>query len=487
MTETGIELAAPTIGGRVSVLAWSGLESACRQILSLLFFLGTIRFLSPADLGVFSLGVALMGIFAIVIDEPIGEALVQKHMVTSSDWNTGYTVNIGIATVCLVFACAASPLLAGFLHQPLLMMVIPALAVSSAAGAMGNIHKSFLGRSLKFRTIAQIALMAQLLAGIGSVGAAAAGLGYWALVVNVLGGALLTSLVFRFVAPWKPQFRVNAETVRSRQQYVGYSIAIRSIYLLRDQSLFVVVGALGDLKAVGYLSLAMRIARGLGQLFEEVTSRPLISLISRQQNDLARFGDVLQTVLLIIGLVAFPSFIGLAELGTPVISSLVGAQWAPAGQFLPWICAGLSGWLFLHIITVALRARGLGRLAVCLTAPAVFADVVIFFSAVWIGLDWALKIWAIRALLTLPVLISVLSARLGVSVRSLAQTWGAPLTASVLMLLFLHWLEESQLPANSPLSLLALVTAGAIIYGIALFALCPRRLRNKILRGTHWR
>ena len=78
MTETGIELAGPTVGGRVSVLAWSGLESACRQILSLLFFLGTIRFLSPADLGVFSLGVALMGIFAIVIDEPIGEALVQK-------------------------------------------------------------------------------------------------------------------------------------------------------------------------------------------------------------------------------------------------------------------------------------------------------------------------------------------------------------------------------------------------------------------------
>src|SRR5207248_8670066 len=126
-------------------------------------------------------------------------------------------------------------------------------------------------------------------------------------------------------------------------------------------------------------------------------------------------------------------------LGTPVISSLVGAQWAPAGQFLPWICAGLSGWLFLHIITVALRARGLGWLAVCLTAPAVFADVAIFFSAAWVGLDWALKIWAIRALLSLPVLISVLSGWLGVSVRSLLQVWAAPLTASVLMVVFLRW------------------------------------------------
>ena len=368
------------------------------------------------------------------------------------------------------------------------MMVIPALAVSSVVGAMGNIHKSFLSRALKFRSIAQIALMAQAFAGIASVGAAAAGLGYWALVMNVLGGALVTSLAFRFVAPWKSRFRIDAETVRSRRQYVGYSIAIRSIYLLRDQSLFVVIGILGDLKAVGYLSLAMRIARALGQLFEEVTSRPLVSLISRQQHDLERFGDVLQTVLLIIGLVAFPSFIGLAALGTPVISSLVGPQWAPAGRFLPWICAGLSGWLFLHIVAVALRAGGLGRLAVCLTAPAVFADVAIFLSAAWIGLDWALKVWAVRALLSLPVLISVLSVRLGVSARSLAQIWAAPLTASVLMLLFLHWLDESQLPANGLLSLLLLIAAGAIIYGIALFALCPRSLRNKILLGgAFWR
>jgi PST family polysaccharide transporter len=483
MTESGTDLAAPKLRARISVLAWSGLESTCRQIISLLFFFGTVRFLSPSDLGVFSLGVALMGIFAIFIDEPVGEALVQQHVAATSDWDTGYSVNMAIALLCLLLACVASPLLSRLLQQPLLLFVIPALALSSLVGAMGNIHKSYLSRSFKFRTIAQTALAAQLLAGAVSLGAAALGYGYWALVLNVLCAALVTSVTYRVVCSWRPRLRIDPATVRARASYVGYSMAIRSLYLLRDQSLFIVAGTMGDLKTVGYLSLAMRVARALGQLFEEVTSRPLISLISRQQHDLAQFGDVLRTVLQIIGLIAFPSFIGLAELGTPVISHLIGARWAPAGQFLPWICAGLSGWLFLHVIAVALRARGLGRLAVYLTAPTICIDVAIFASASVFGLDWALRLWAARALMTFPALMWVLSVQLGVSVRALAGIWAAPAAASVLMLVSLRWLEDDGVSNSGVLGLLTLIIAGAAVYGITLLALSWRATHRKLRFG----
>ncbi len=485
MTELGTELAAPKLRARVSVLAWSGLESACRQILSLLFFFATVRFISPSDLGVVSLGMALTGIFAIFIDEPIGEALVQQAKTTTSDWDTGYTVNIAIALLCLLLACVTGPVLAKLLQQPLLMFVIPALAVSSVFGAVGNINRAYLSRSLQFRKIAQTALVAQVCAGLVSLSLAAAGFGYWALILNVLTAAAVTSMVYRLVCDWKPKLRFEVATVRARASYVGYSFAIRSLYLLRDGSLFIVAGTLGDLKTVGYLSLAMRVARALGQSFEEVTSRPLVSLISRQQNDLTQFGDVLRTVLHVIGLIAFPSFVGLAELGTPVISTFIGAQWAPAGHFLPWICAGMSGWLFLHVVAVALRARGRARAAVCFTAPTILVDVGIFASAAFIGLEWSLRLWAVRALLTVPVLAWVLSVRLGVSVRSLVQIWAAPATASAFMLLSLRWLEGRQ--SSGALGLLALIFAGAAVYGTALVALSWRSNRSRLQLAGIWR
>lgn len=487
MTEPDTEPAGAQLDPRISVLAWSGLESACRQILSLLFFLVTVRFLAPSDLGLFSLGVALTGIFAIVIDEPIGESLVQQSSTTTSDWDTGYCINLGIAFLCLLVACVVSPVFANLLHQPRLMFLIPVLTLSSMIGAMGNIHKAFLSRSLRFRIIAQTALIAQLGGGMVGLGVAAAGFGYWALALNVLGAATVTSVAYRLVCPWKPTLEINANTVRARAPYVGYSMAIRSLYLLRDQSLFVVAGTLGDINTVGYLTLAMRVTRALGQLFEEVTSRPLISLISRQQDDLARFSEVLQTVLYIIGLIAFPSFVGLAELGTPLISTLIGAQWVPAGRFLPLICTGLGGWLFLHVVAVALRARSLARLALYLTAPAIFVDLGIFASAAWIGLDWALGLWAARALLTFPVLLSVLSARLGVPLRTMAHIWGAPAAASILMLGSLRWLERTQLSEQGALGLLASIIWAASVYGILLLALSWRRTRNKHPLGGYRR
>lgn len=465
--------------GAVSVLGWSGLESAFRQILSLLFFFATARFITPADLGVFSLGVALTGVTAIVIDEPIGEALVQQHSPTDADWDTGYTLNIAFAVLCLVLALLASPFLAALLHEPSLRLVVPVLAFSSVVGSIGNIHKSFLSRSLKFRTIAQTALVAQLCGGVISLSLAAFGFGYWALVANVVAAALITSAVYRVIAPWRPRMRIDPVFMRQRGAYIGYTVAIRALYLLRDQSLFIVAASVGSLVTVGYLSLAMRVARALGQLFEEVTSRPLISLISRQQNDLSRFSDVLVTVLEIVGFLAFPSFVGLAAVGTPLIATLIGPRWAAAGQFLPWICIGMGGWLFLHIVAASLRARGLGRVALGLTAPTIILDVIIFASASLVGLDWALRAWAARAVLMVPVLTYEMSQHLGLPVRTLVRVWGAPALASLLMLFGLDWLRRSE-----PLGLAPCILTGAVLYAVAWLAMAGRGLWNRFPPAT---
>jgi teichuronic acid exporter len=473
--------APPRRFGAISVLAWSGLESACRQILSLLFFFATVRFITPADLGIFALGVALTGIVAIVIDKPIGEALVQQHTATITDWDTGYSLNIALAVLCLCIAVLGSQVLAALLDEPRLRFIVPALAFSSVVGAFGNIHKAFLSRSLKFRAIAQTALAGQLFGGAVSLGLAACGFGYWALVANVVAAAMATSIVYRIITPWRPRLRIDPGFIRARGSYIGYSIAIRTLYLVRDQSLFVVAGSVGNLATVGYLSLAMRVARAFGQLFEEITSRPLISLISRQQDDLSRFSVVLMTILQMVGLLAFPCFVGLAGVGTSLIATLIGPQWAPAGHFLPWICAGLAGWLLLHIVSSALRARGLAHVALCLTAPTIILDATIFASAILVGLDWALIAWTVRAALGVPVLAYVMSSRLGVSGRALLQIWAAPALASMVMLLGLHWLLGSQPLNGGKLSLATSIAAAAALYAIAWLVISAGSSRRKAL------
>jgi hypothetical protein len=126
-------------------------------------------------------------------------------------------------------------------------------------------------------------------------------------------------------------------------------------------------------------------------------------------------------------------------------------------------CAAVGGWLLLHIVAVALRAQGMGRLAVCLTAPAALIDLCIFASAAFVGFDWTLRLWAARSLVIIPALVPVLSARLGVRVRDLVRVWLLPLTATLLMLSSLRFIEYHQI-APGMVGVVLLAGAGAGIY-----------------------
>ena len=294
---------------------------------------------------------------------------------------------------------------------------------------------------------------------------AAMGFGWWALVLNVLTAATITSAIYRRITPWKPRLRISRATVTAIAPYAGYSAAIRLVYLLRDQRLLLIAaGAVIGLTSAGFLSLAMRIARTVGQLFEDVTSRPMLSLVSRKKDDLGQFGAALRQVLFIVGLLALPGMVMLGEIGTPLLSVLLGKAWAPAGHLLPWVCAAVGGWLLLHIVAVALRARGMGRLAVCLTAPAALIDLCIFASAAFVGFDWTLRLWAARSLLIIPALVPVLSARLGVRVRDLVRIWFLPLTATLLMLSSLQFIQHHEIIAPGIAGVFLLAGAGAGSY-----------------------
>jgi O-antigen/teichoic acid export membrane protein len=471
---------------RIKTLGWSGVENFSRQILSLVFFFAIVRYLQPSDLGVFSLAAALNAIFAVFIDEPIGEALVQKATVSAEDWNTGFTINVMVAGGFVVVAALSSGLMAWVLNEPRLIMAVPVMAVSGLVGAFGGIHRAYLSRQIRFRTIAQIALASQVIGGLAGLGMAMAGLGYWAQIGVVAVSAAAATLMFASVTPWRPRLRIHRATITSRLPYAFYSAMVRSIYLVRDYMPVIVFGLLAGVAEVGLLSLALRVGRSVGQLFEDLSSRPVLSLLSREQHDIAGFGRVLLDIMTIIGLIAIPAFAGLAQIGQRLIPIVFGAVWAPTGAMLPWVCAVLGGWLLLHIVIVSLRARNLGRLAVYVTAPAVFGDAVAVIGLAPFGLQWALIGWAARALLSVPIALVMLRRYLGVSPADLGRRWAVPLVAAGLMIALLRLMDASGTVGNGPLGLLVEVCSATAFYGAVVLAGMPnlqRRIRS-VLRPS---
>ena len=465
---------------RIMTLAWSGIENILRQVLSLVFFFISVRFLRPSDLGLFSLAMAFICIAAVFIDDPVGESLLQKADASTTDWDTGFTVNLAVTAGLTVLSALAGWPLAWFLGEPALHFAVPALASSFLVGSLGNIQRAYLGRMLRFRSIAQTTLVAQLGGGIVSITLAILGFGYWALIANVWFATAITSAIFYYISPWKPRLRIDRTTIQSRLPYAIYSAAIRSVYLVRDQSPLLIAGFFVNLTEVGFFSLALRVARTAGWMFEDITGRPLLSLMSREQHDTRKFGQALVEVLTIVGLFAVPGYVGLAIVGPRLIPLVFGATWAPAGVFLPWISIVLAGWLFLHVVLGSLRARNMSRLAMQLTIPAAFLDAVLLAILMPFGIKLALIALAGRAVLTIPVVVHVLHRYLGVPFLILAQRLTAPLLAAAIMGVVLIYSSHLQLLGSGLVSVGLSIALGCATYGILILATMPA-LRGQLL------
>lgn len=449
----------------IGVFIWSGAENVARQVLSLAIFFVCVRYLQPADLGVFALGVACSAIPSVLIDEPIGEALVQRASVTRDDWDCGFTANLALSLLLLIGLTACSSGLGALLDKPSLVYVLPALSLASVLGALGNVQRAYLARDLRFRAIAQTTLASQLVGGTVGLTLAIGGYGYWALVCSLMTTACTSSVIYSVICPWKPRLRASHRVIKTYFPYACYSAGLRAVYLLRDQSPLLLAGLCLGINEVGYLSLAMRVARCLGQLFEEMTSRPLVTLISRQQHLPGGSTAVIAGVLTTAAYLAAPAYVGLALVGPSALPIVFGQEWQPAAALLPMLCVVSAGWLLTHIVAVALRAQSLGVVALKLCAPIVVIDTVLLAASMSYGLRWALIAWAVRSVLWLPVAPWLLRSSLGVDVAGFVRVLKTPLAGCILIAGSIVLAQSAMRP--SLYAVAATCIAAAAIYGAA--------------------
>ena len=146
----------PGLVGRGRAFVWSATEGAAKQVLSLVLSLTILGFVKPHDLGVFSVAFALVLIFALITDDPIGDALIQRPHATETDWNTGFTINLALACGAFLILLAASAVMAKLMGDRDIGAALPALSTALIIGALGNVQKSYLARELRFRLIAQV-------------------------------------------------------------------------------------------------------------------------------------------------------------------------------------------------------------------------------------------------------------------------------------------------------------------------------------------
>ncbi|MDT0156346.1 lipopolysaccharide biosynthesis protein [Microbacterium sp. ARD32] len=333
---------------------------ASRIILQLASVVVLARMLSPHDYGLLAIVLVAVGFGEIFRDFGLTSASIQAPELTNAQRDNLFWVNalIGAVLASAMF-CLSWPLSA-MTAEPDLLGITQWLSLTFVLNGLATQHRANLMRDLKLRGLAVVDVLAAAIALAAAILAAAAGVGYWALVVQQLTTGLVILVGVVIVGRWLPRAYSRSTSIRTLMRF-GWSIVATNLigYASRQVDTMVVAMRFGTAPLGLYNRAYQLVTTPLGQVRSPLQSVAL-PLLSRVQQDGPRFNAYVIAAQLALGyLLGIPLAI-VAGLAEPVVRIMLGAAWIEAAPMMQMFAiAGLlttvsfvGYWVYL--------ARGLG-------------------------------------------------------------------------------------------------------------------------------
>ena len=298
------------------------------------------RLLSPAEIGIFSVSVAVIGIAQMLRDFGVTQYLIVEEDLTRDRIRAAFGVTIAISWTLAAALFAARGAIADFYDEPGLSAALSVLSFNFLLIPFGNPVLSLLRRDMAFGALFWINTGTAVVRETTSVGLAFAGFGFMSLVWGSFASVATTALLATLYRPsqaWVlPGFREWRRVFRFGLPASGTALVTETGISAADLA----IGRIQGFAEVGLYSRAL----GLVNLFHQNimsavrwVSLPAFAADSRAGQDVR--GNYLKSVSYITA-IAWPFYGFLALMAFPVIRILFGDQWDESVPLARILAAG---------------------------------------------------------------------------------------------------------------------------------------------------
>ena len=456
---------APDLRGRVaSGVFWTATSNWGNELARLAVFVVLSRLLEPKDFGLVALALVFIGFTQVIADQGLADALVQRKRLDPAHLDSAFWMSMGFG-VLLAILLAASALPVGLLlDQEALGPVLIALALGIPINSASLVQRAGLTRDLAFRSLALRTLISISVGGACAVGAAAAGFGVWALVVQHLVTPLVGVIVLWSVSDWRPRMRFSVAHFR---QLFGFGISVVGFRLLnyftrRSDELF--IGSFLGPAALGFYTVAHRMLRLLFQVTSSLVDRVAFPVYSRLQDDPPRVCRAFYKSTSFTALIAFPAFAGFLVMAPEIVETLFGPKWADSVPVMQLLA--LLGLIQVLTYLNSIMVKALGKPSWQLAIVAVTAALKIgaFLVAVRYGIVGVAVAAVCVGYAVAPLWYSAVKRLAPISFSAYLAHLRGPLAATAVMAAVLLGLRSVIGDTDAAVSLVVASGVGAIVY-----------------------
>jgi PST family polysaccharide transporter len=355
-----------------------------RFVISMASQIYLARILFPADFGLVAMVYPVLGFVALFADFGILQAVVQRAKISQALLSTIFWVNLLISLCLALFFAAISPILAAVYGEPRVAPVALVLSSMIFVSGLGQLQNTLLNRQLKFVSIVIVDIAALLAGFLAGLAGALHGYGYWSLVFSQMATTCTTTVLSTTFVRWLPSLPRRHPELGPMLLFGSQLTGSRMVGYLNLTIDNMMVGVALGRTALGIYDRAWKLAaQPLGQLCAPI-DRLAIPVLSRVQNDPARYERAFSRMVQLLCLMAMPGLLFGVVAADRFIPVLLGPRWNAATPVFAWICFGalispLNNASFWLLIT---QKRGADQLRLSIVAAT------INIAAYGAGLAW---------------------------------------------------------------------------------------------------
>jgi O-antigen/teichoic acid export membrane protein len=379
-------VAEPNISIRHGV-NWIGLAQVGKLGLQLVCIFTLARILPPTDYGLMAMATTIIAFAALLRDMGTGTALIQKASVNSELVSSVFWFNAILGLFLTILFAGLAPIIADGFREPRLMDVLLVLSPVFLVAALGIVQQALLERESKFKRIAMIELVSGLFALACALLTAWKGGGVYALVVQSLVTACISTGLLWLLSRWRPKFRAKVSSLKEIWHFSGNVFLFNTVNYFHRNADSMLIGRFLGANELGFYNIAYRILLVPLQTITFAINRASLPAYSRNQSNKAQIAEHYLHTLETIAFLTAPLMAFLWTFREPLLTVCLGSSWLKAANVIAWLAP--VGFLQSMVSTSGAVLNALGRADILRNLGFIGVPFLLFSFVV--GLPWGIE------------------------------------------------------------------------------------------------
>ena len=285
------------------------------------------RLLSPAEIGVWAIGLAIATLATSVREFTTGNFLVQRPNLTSDDVRGAFTVMLLMSVLIAAVLELLAPWLAWAYGEVKLVSYLRVAAAAILIEVVATLLTALMRRDMAFTDLALVNIANVSTFSVAAVGLAAAGFSYMSLAWAWAVGATASSVLALYLRPDVWALQPSLRGWRGMLTFGGYNGLNVFLYRIYEALPTIILSRLVSFHAAGLFNRALLVCQVPDKLVLGGALPVILPALSAEvRAGRALKGPYLRAVSFMTAL-QWPALILLAILAQPAVHVLLGDQW----------------------------------------------------------------------------------------------------------------------------------------------------------------